>query len=406
MPLFDGTRHEPLADDNWDATRATDAMVGILRDVELTYDSIGHWLVHPLDRSPERPTDTMKQLYYGAAGVIWALTRLKEDGALASTGDYAPAIRNLVSAHHYDLEHNATLAEYLAPAVNAFQFGVTGMRMVEWKLAPTRELADEIYRALETTIGDPRGIVWGSAGSMLALLAMRERTQEVRWAELYRRMFESLWAQMSYDDPRGIWAWEHDLYGMRERRVGALHGFAANAAAMLRGRHLVDGTTETDLLERVSRTIVTLAQREDGLTNWPISMDGDRPPFVQYCNGAPGIVIALSAFPKDASAEIDQLLVSAGELVWRAGPLTKLPVLCHGTAGNGYAFLKLYRRTGDGVWLARARAFAMHAIGQSERALQTHGQRKFSLWTGDLGLALFLKSCLNGSAEFPILDTF
>ena len=38
--------------------------------------------------------------------------------------------------------------------------------------------------------------------------------------------------------------------------------------------------------------------------------------------------------------------------------------LCHGTGGNGYAFLKLHRRTGDPVWLERARAFAMTAIAQ------------------------------------------
>ena len=50
--------------------------------------------------------------------------------------------------------------------------------------------------------------------------------------------------------------------------------------------------------------------------------------------------------------------------MWEAGPLAKGYGLCHGTAGNGYAFLALHRRTGDARWLERARAFAMHAIGQ------------------------------------------
>ena len=406
MPLFEATRHEPLKDDAWDATRATGAMARILEDVEWTFESVGHWPVHPLDRSPERPADTMKPLYYGAAGVIWALAYLKETGAHSSARDYAPAIRHLIGAHQDDLKHNAALAEYLAPAINSFQMGKSGMRMVEWKLAPTRDLADEIYGALETTIADPRGIVWGSAGSMLALLFMFERTQEDRWADLYRRMFESLWALMEYDDARGIWAWRHDLYGKRDRRVGALHGFAANALAMLRGRHLVGKTTEMELSERVSRTLLTLALREDDLANWPASMDSEGPPFLQYCNGAPGIIVALSRFPKDAVPHMEQTLVAAGELVWTAGPLAKLPVLCHGTAGNGYALLKLHERTGDKLWLDRARAFAMHAISQSELALEKYGRRKFSLWTGDLGLALYLQSCLNGSADFPVLDVF
>ena len=48
--------------------------------------------------------------------------------------------------------------------------------------------------------------------------------------------------------------------------------------------------------------------------------------------------------------------VAGGELTWRAGPLVKGSGLCHGTSGNAYAFLVLHRRTGDELWLDRARA--------------------------------------------------
>ncbi len=78
--------------------------------------------------------------------------------------------------------------------------------------------------------------------------------------------------------------------------------------------------------------------------------------------------------------------------------------MCHGTAGNGYAFLTLYRRTGDAVWLDRARAFAMHAIGQSEKMKQEHGPGRYTLWTGDPGLAVYLWQCLVGSDGMPGLD--
>jgi hypothetical protein len=60
-------------------------------------------------------------------------------------------------------------------------------------------------------------------------------------------------------------------------------------------------------------------------------------------------------------------------LTWQAGPLTKGSNLCHGTGGNGYAFLKLHRRFGDKKWLERARAFAMHGMAQTEADLATHG---------------------------------
>jgi hypothetical protein len=102
--------------------------------------------------------------------------------------------------------------------------------------------------------------------------------------------------------------------------------------------------------------------------------------------------------------ELDEPLTAAGELVWRAGPLTKGAGLCHGTAGNGYAFLKLYKRTRDVVWLNRARAFAMHAIAQSETRAADVGRRRYSLWTGDLGLACYLWDCVQAQSQFPTLD--
>jgi hypothetical protein len=55
------------------------------------------------------------------------------------------------------------------------------------------------------------------------------------------------------------------------------------------------------------------------------------------------------------------LINDAAEFVWKAGPLVKGPGICHGTAGNGYTFIALYRRTGSPHWLERARRFAMPA---------------------------------------------
>jgi hypothetical protein len=84
----------------------------------------------------------------------------------------------------------------------------------------------------------------------------------------------------------------------------------------------------------------------------------------------------------------------------------KLPSLCHGVPGNGFAFLKLFRRTGEIRWLERARRFAMHAIEQEERFRLQYGQRKYSLWTGHLGLAIYLRSCITATADIPTLDDF
>jgi lantibiotic modifying enzyme len=101
---------------------------------------------------------------------------------------------------------------------------------------------------------------------------------------------------------------------------------------------------------------------------------------------------------------MEALLVGAGRAAWKAGPLVKGYGLCHGTAGNGYAFLTLYRRTGDPVWLDRARSFAMHSLAQRDRMRHEHGRGRFTLWTGDPGLAVYLWHCIEAKAGLPALD--
>ncbi len=96
------------------------------------------------------------------------------------------------------------------------------------------------------------------------------------------------------------------------------------------------------------------------------------------------------------SAELDQVLTKAGETIWQAGPLKKGLGLCHGTDGNGYALLKLFQRTGDEKWLNRARAFAMHGIGQY--------QERPGVWEGDGALALYLSACGRSDARMPLWD--
>ena len=123
--------------------------------------------------------------------------------------------------------------------------------------------------------------------------------------------------------------------------------------------------------------------------------------LVQWCHGSPGIVTSLAHLP---DPRLDDLLTAAGELTWIAGPLNKGPGLCHGTAGNGFTFLKLFKRTGDLRWLDRATAFAMHAIAQSDRHASEYGQRRYSLWTGDAGVAWYLWNCITGDDALPNLD--
>jgi hypothetical protein len=118
------------------------------------------------------------------------------------------------------------------------------------------------------------------------------------------------------------------------------------------------------------------------------------------------MITALGKLPVRQNEAFDRLLEKGGELVWSAGPLKKGANLCRGTAGNGYALLRLYERTGNEIWLERARAFAMNSIDQYRIAKEAFHQGRYTLWTGDLGTAVFLWDCIAKKANFPTIDVF
>jgi hypothetical protein len=66
--------------------------------------------------------------------------------------------------------------------------------------------------------------------------------------------------------------------------------------------------------------------------------------------------------------------------------------------------LRTFGRTGDKRRLDRARRFAVHALGQIKRWREVRGSGRYSLWTGDLGAALFAADSLDAHAEVPVVD--
>ncbi len=148
--------------------------------------------------------------------------------------------------------------------------------------------------------------------------------------------------------------------GRRSTYLGAVHGFVATALPLIRGRHLLDAE-EWMRGSVASSTPCSAPPNVVGAhANWRPQLDSTsdaNKKLLQFCHGAPGFVICLAGLPGTA---LDDLLLAAGETIWSAGPLAKGSNLCHGTGGNGYAFLKLYRRT-RGFAVAGARALLRHA---------------------------------------------
>jgi hypothetical protein len=401
--LFDPARHEPLDAAPWDEVRVRAAIATIVRDTVAGYRPGRWWPAHPDDIGPgDDPAQPFTPLYFGAAGVIWALRHLRAVGA-------APD----VALPAFDLEalRDANRTWLLAgdgAEFGSYLMGDLGIELIAWPDDPSPARADRL-RALIAGLADhpARELMWGAPGGLLAASFLHEQTGDPRWAGLARHLADRLEAQLQWSDAFGCAYWTQDLYGRHSTYLDAVHGFAATAHGLTRCRHLLEPAAWGRWQARIAQTIERTATVEGGLANWRCELfepDG-RPPrrLMQFCHGAPGFVICLAGFPGPA---LDSLLLAAGEAVWVAGPLAKGAYLCHGTAGNGYAFLALYRRSGDPRWLQRARAFAMHAIGQANADADRFGRRRHSLWTGDPGLACWLWDCLNAQAGFPTLDRF
>jgi hypothetical protein len=399
--LFVPDRHEPPTDALWDPARVDAAIEHIVTRTRAAFDEHGHWPSHPDDLAQRAPRPA-PNLYLGTAGVVWGLAqfgvRLPNDAALLrDAADASVAILKAVNMGD----------EYL----HGLLLGPSGVHLVAYLLAADAATADALYAIVRANIVNPiQDFMWGAPGTMLAAKTMFDVTGETRWRDAFADSAAQIESELVPSPSAGIRVWMQHLYGFTAAHIGAGHGSAGNIAAVIVGRELLSAPAFDRWRTLVFATTRGTAIVVDDLANWPQSIDGHRPGrtqlLVQWCHGAPGMVIALGALCDGTDPTFDALMMQAGDLTWRAGPLRKGGGLCHGTAGNGYAFLRLFAQTQDERWLDRARTFAMHAIRQSEAAEQSHGDLRHSLWTGDIGTALYLRACKEPDPRFPTFHYF
>ena len=399
--LFDTTAHLPLRAADWDSERIRGVLARICDEAEAARLPGGFWPVHPEDLDePDDDATELRSLYHGAAGVVAALHLLAGYGFTAPRVDLAALSDEI---------HAGYLARPVAtPAPEpSYLIGESGVLLVGYRVAPTAAKAARLLALVRSNVNAPqREFLWGAPGTLVAASFMRAWTEEPAWDAAVSETLERVWDTWAWDAAEGVHLWTQDLYGQRVRYLGAGHGFAGNVRALIGAWDLLGPARQAELVARCEATLARYARRVAGFANWPsrVESPADGPaPSVQWCHGAPGIVTSLAGLPEGTSALLDALLLEAGELTWRAGPLAKGSGLCHGTAGNGYALLALHRRTGDPSWLSRARTFAMAAAAQYE-ARRRSSPAWCSLWTGDLGLAVYLGHCLRGGGGLPSLD--
>ncbi len=395
--LYDPARHEPLRPLAWDEGQVRAAIAHIVADTESRFAEDSYWPLHPLDRDgPEDTEPFATPLYHGACGVFWALHYLQAVGAASLSRGYAGELDRLL------VRNRTWLGDAAQRERASFMMGDTPIRMMCFGAQPTEELERILDALIEGNTGHSAlELMWGSPGTLLAALFLYEHTGRQRWSDLFRLTANALWSQLEWSPLHQCAHWTQDLYGRRSTYLDAVHGFVATALPLIRGRQLLDSGQWQAWQRCIDNTVRRTADRVGGHANWRAELDtpsASQKKLLQFCHGSPGFVVCLAGLPATA---LDDLLLAAGETIWAAGPLTKGSNLCHGTGGNGYAFLKLYRRTGDMLWLERARAFAMHGIAQTQADAARFGQLRYALWTGDPGFAIYLWDCLRGEAQFP-----
>jgi hypothetical protein len=366
--LYDPDAFEELTDEAWDEARARDGIAAIVADADAAFDPEHLWPAHEWDGW--QAVLPLKNLYVGAAGVVFALDLLRRRGLAETALDLSDIAASALD--RWQAEPDVVDEALPEPSESALLTGETGILLVACKLG--HDLEDALRSRIRANLANEADeLMFGTPGTLVAALALG-------WDDLAR---ESAATLASRRDPDGLWT--QRIWGTSFRGVGTVHGLSGNVRALLQ----VDDPRNEALRSESAAVLARLATREDGYANW--HAEGK----LQWCAGAPGVVSAARDYLDE------ELLLAGAELVWRAGPPgeEKGHGICHGTSGNGFALLGAFERTQDELWLDRARRFAMHALAQAARM-----PGRYSLFTGGVGTALFAAACLDGDARYPVLE--
>jgi hypothetical protein len=378
VTLYRPEAFERLTETPWDEARVRDAIAAIVADADSAFRGPKlMWRAHEWDRW--QATSPMKNLYVGAAGVVWSLDQLRRRNFTETALDLPDIAARSVDLFRAKPDYIKLPAfKPPEPRDSGLFIGEAGILLVACKLGHP-EYADELRRHLLANVdNEAEEVFWGAPGSLIAAAAIGDETSWNTLAE----------ALLGRRDENGLWT--QRLYGQEYQSLTPPHGLVGIVQAL--GSKGPQGDA--------ARILAESAHRENGLANWPPRPRPELPGpdgeiRLQWCCGAPGIVIGAADYLDE------ELLLAGAELVWQAGPHgdEKGPSICHGTAGNGYAFLKTFERTGDERWLERARRFAMHALEQERRV-----PSRYSLFTGGVGVALYAADCIEARTDYPITD--
>jgi hypothetical protein len=180
----------------------------------------------------------------------------------------------------------------------------------------------KVLAALESLETDPTYCEWlkGRAGALYILRMLR------RWLPHLSASINRVIVLLIQDMlPQQPWVWNNHQY------IGTVHGEVGILTQIV--------LSDASFAPRLENKLLSLLRLQNADGNWPV-VEGRDEGLVQFCHGAPGVVLSLLAlktyFPM-LSTEIDTAIELGRKLIWEKGLLTKEPNICHGILGNALA---------------------------------------------------------------------
>lgn len=140
--LHDPARHEPLTTTPWSESTARGTIQVIADDVCARFDPITLWPTHPRERGEGEKPIPQPMLYDGATGVVWALQRLRDQGAARVDLDLEPIVAGL----HEHSRHWITARESEWPS---YFLGHSAVLLLQWQRSRSAAIADELFALVE-----------------------------------------------------------------------------------------------------------------------------------------------------------------------------------------------------------------------------------------------------------------
>ena len=296
----------------------------------------------------------------GAAGFAYALLRvaaLRGDEELLALADLW-STRAVAHTGTDEAFWNAELE--IVPETfgdNSFYHHASGVHAVAALVAHARadeaaeQLAVDAFTAAASRPCEHIDVAFGRAGLLLGCSLIREVTSPTARREplqtLGHTLLEALWSELLHQPPLGD--------GSRLRSLGAAHGWAGCLYAVLRWSEASSSSPPPGIQARLEQ-LAALGHAHGRGMFWPHEVGAGAAETglgSSWCNGAAGHAIlwalASTSLNEDRYARLAEMAAWTAYGGGSVGPGD----LCCGFAGRAYALLRVYRMSGEALWLSR-----------------------------------------------------